>query len=141
MQKIEVRLEDDLSGGPAVETVQFGVDGANYEVDLNEKHAADLHRKLAPYIERARLSQRRHTRAGASRTAASRERSRQIRAWAEQQGLDVADHGRLPANVIQEYERAMGRSQAANQPMARSSGRRGTKLFRHPGITVAQRGW
>lgn len=140
MQKIEVRLEDDLTGGPAVETVQFGVDGANYELDLNEKHAADLRRKLAPFVERARLAQRRHTR-GTSRTAASRERSRQIRAWAEQQGFDVADHGRLPANVIKEYERAMGGGQAANQPPSRSSGRRGRKLFRRPAMAVLQPGW
>jgi hypothetical protein len=35
-QKVQVLLEDDLSGGPAEVTVRFGLDGAAYEIDLNE---------------------------------------------------------------------------------------------------------
>jgi hypothetical protein len=38
--KITVALEDDLDGGPANETVRFGVGGAEYEIDLNNKNAA-----------------------------------------------------------------------------------------------------
>jgi hypothetical protein len=32
-RKITVALEDDLDGGPAVETVRFSVGGAEYEID------------------------------------------------------------------------------------------------------------
>jgi nucleoid-associated protein Lsr2 len=39
-QKVEVQLEDDLTGGPADETVMFGVDGRDYQVSLNAEHAA-----------------------------------------------------------------------------------------------------
>jgi hypothetical protein len=46
-QKITVALEDDLDGGPADETVRFGVDGAAYEIDLSTKNAAALRRQLA----------------------------------------------------------------------------------------------
>jgi hypothetical protein len=35
-----VVLEDDLDGGPADETVRFGLGGAEYEIDLSKKNAA-----------------------------------------------------------------------------------------------------
>lgn len=37
--KIAVALEDDLDGGPAEETVRFGVGGAEYEIDLSNSNA------------------------------------------------------------------------------------------------------
>ncbi len=46
--KITVALEDDLDGGPAEETVRFGVDGSEYEIDLNKKNAGAFRRQLAP---------------------------------------------------------------------------------------------
>jgi nucleoid-associated protein Lsr2 len=112
MQKLEVQLEDDLTGGPADETVMFGVDGREYQIDLNAKHAATFRKQLAAFVERARLV-RRHRPRSAARSAASRGRSRLIRAWAEQQGFEVAEHGRLPVHVIQEYERAQNEAQPA----------------------------
>jgi hypothetical protein len=32
--KVTVELEDDLTGGPADETVRFAVDGHGYEINL-----------------------------------------------------------------------------------------------------------
>jgi hypothetical protein len=57
-QKVTVELEDDLDGGPADETVRFGVDGSDYEIDLSAKNAAALRRKLAPFIDHARKAGR-----------------------------------------------------------------------------------
>ena len=57
-QKITVELEDDLDGGPADQTVRFGVDGAEYEIDLSKKNAAALRRTLAPFIDHARKAGR-----------------------------------------------------------------------------------
>ena len=34
-QRVVVTLSDDLDGGAADETVQFGVDGKSYEIDLS----------------------------------------------------------------------------------------------------------
>jgi len=101
-----VTLEDDLEGGPADETLRFGVDGSEYEIDLNKKNAAALHKLLAPFVERAR-------KAGSTshrpvRTAASRRRSRDIRRWAMEQGIELADRGRIPANVVDKYESSVG---------------------------------
>jgi hypothetical protein len=70
--KVAVALEDDLDGGPAVETVRFAVGGAEYEIDLNKKNAAAFRRKLAPFIEHARRAGRGHAAgAGVRRQAGS----------------------------------------------------------------------
>jgi hypothetical protein len=106
MQKVEVQLEDDLTGGPADETVMFGVDGRDYQIDLNAKHAASFRKQVAAFVQRARPVALRRSRSTAARSKASRERSRQIRAWAERRGFEIAEHGRLPGHVIQQYESA-----------------------------------
>jgi hypothetical protein len=104
-QKVTVALEDDLDGGPADETVQFGIGGTAYEIDLSKKNAAAFRRKVAPYIEHARKAGR-GLRRRPGRTAASREHSGDIRAWAKDQGIAVSDRGRIPANVVTQYEAA-----------------------------------
>jgi hypothetical protein len=103
-QKVTVELEDDLDGGPAEETVRFGVDGSDYEIDLSKKNAAAFRRTLAPFIEHARKAGGGHRRPG--RTAASRDRSGGIRAWAKGQGIAVSERGRIPASVVAQYEAA-----------------------------------
>ena len=122
MQKVEVQLEDDLTGGPADETVVFGVDGRDYQIDLNAKHAASFRKQLAAFVKRARLVAPRRAR-GTARSAASRERSRQIRAWAERQGFEIAEHGRLPAHIVQEYERAHREARPAGRGRSIASSR------------------
>jgi hypothetical protein len=56
--KITVELEDDLDGGPAEETVRFGIDGSEYEIDLNMHNAGAFRQQLAPFIEHARKAGR-----------------------------------------------------------------------------------
>jgi len=106
-QKITVALEDDIDGGPADETVRFGLGGADYEIDLSKKNAAAFRRKIAPFIEHARRAGR-GPRRRPGRTASSRERSADIRAWAKDQGITVSDRGRIPASVAEQYEAAQG---------------------------------
>ena len=48
--KITVALEDDLNGGPASETVRFGLGGAQYEIDLNKKNARTFRKKITPFV-------------------------------------------------------------------------------------------
>jgi len=124
MQRVEVQLEDDLTGGPAEETVRFAVDGTDYELDLNARNAADLRHRFAAFVEHARLARPRRPSHGRTRTTASRERTRQMRAWAEQHGIAIADRGRLPRHVIQEYEQAHGGDQAAKRGTAPKTTRR-----------------
>jgi hypothetical protein len=74
-QKITVALEDDLDGGPADETVRFGLGGAEYEIDLSKKNARVFRRQLAPFIEHAcragRGQRRRPGRTAAAGSAAA----------------------------------------------------------------------
>jgi Lsr2 len=101
--KVTVALEDDLDGGPADETVRFRVGGTEYEIDLNNKNAAAFRKQLAPFVEHARRAGRGQRR---PRTSSSRQRSGDIRAWANAQGMAVSDRGRIPASVVEQYEAA-----------------------------------
>jgi len=101
-RKVTVSLEDDLEGGPAEETVQFELDGAHYEIDLSAKNASILRKQLAPFIDHTRKAGRRVTRSP-GRTAASRQRSDDIRVWAKDHGIAVRERGRIPTRVQQQY--------------------------------------
>ncbi len=103
--KITVALEDDLDGGPADETVRFGLGDAQYEIDLSQKNAQAFRKQLAPFIEHARKAGRGQRRRPAP-TASSRQRSGDIRAWAKAQGIPVSDRGRIPASVVEQYQAA-----------------------------------
>jgi hypothetical protein len=107
-QKVSVVLEDDLTGGPAAHTIRFAFDGTDYEIDLNANNAATFGKKLAPYLERARRAGRAQPRRS-GRTAAGRQRSGDIRAWAKEHGLTVSERGRIPASVAEQYHAASGR--------------------------------
>jgi len=106
-QRVSVALEDDLDGGPADQTVRFGIGASEYEIDLSEKNAAKLRERLAPFVEHARRVGRGQPRRGA-RTAVSRQHSAGIRAWATGQGITISERGRIPAAVVAQYEAASG---------------------------------
>jgi hypothetical protein len=44
-----------------------------------------------------------------ARSASSRKRGADIRAWAKERGIDVGNRGRIPAAVIEQYESAKAR--------------------------------
>jgi hypothetical protein len=106
-QKVQVILVDDLDGGPADETVTFGLDGVAYEIDLTSDNAARLRDLLAPYVGHAR-------RVGASTRRAPRSAGRSatgtdpaaIRAWAKEQGISVNERGRISSELRAQYDAA-----------------------------------
>lgn len=61
-QKVNIILVDDLDGSEAHETVAFGLDGDQYEIDLSSEHAAALRQSLITYAEKGRVIQRRRGR-------------------------------------------------------------------------------
>ena len=101
-QKITVALEDDLDGGPADESVRFGLGGTDYEIDLSTKNATAFRRKIAAFIGHGRKAGRGQRRRP-GRTVSSRERSADIRAWAKDQGITVSDRGRISTSVAEQY--------------------------------------
>jgi hypothetical protein len=118
-QKVVVSLVDDLDSSEADETVEFGLDGATYEIDLSEANAATLRDRLADYVAHARRSggRRRSTPAssssgsrrssgGGGRAAVDREQNQAIREWARKQGMTVSERGRIPSEVSEAYHKA-----------------------------------
>jgi hypothetical protein len=104
--KVTVVLEDDLDGGPADETVRFGLDGVEYEIDLSKQHARTFRRELASFLVHARRAERARRRP--TRGPSGRRRSGDIRAWAKDAGIQVSDRGRIPAGVVAQYQAATG---------------------------------
>jgi Lsr2 len=102
-RKTIVTLEDDLDGSKASETVNFAVDGAEYEIDLNDEHANELREALRRYTDAARK-----TSGGRSRQAhkASRNDAKAIRMWALDNGIQVNTRGRIQADVVEKYQAA-----------------------------------
>lgn len=115
-QRVHISLTDDLLNDdtPADETVTFGLDGTNYEIDLSADNAAKLREALAPYRAVARPAatgsrkasgsgRRGDTRARATSRGAS---ANDIREWARAQGMEVSDRGRVRDEVRAAYEAA-----------------------------------
>ena len=103
-QRVHVTLEDDLDGSKADETIKFGLDGVDYEIDLSKKHAKALRGALAEYIEVARKASR--TTRKRHNTTRGREEARLIREWAEENGYEVSARGRVPAHIREAYAAA-----------------------------------
>lgn len=111
-QKVTVSLVDDLDGDKADETVEFGLDGKNYEIDLSSSNADKLRDALAGYVAAARRpgGRRRSGGGGGGASAAAnrrpsvdREQNQAIRDWARKRGMKVSDRGRIPADVLDSY--------------------------------------
>jgi len=107
-QKVEVRLIDDLDGKEANETITFGLDGSNYEIDLSTKNAGKLRDALATYVGAARKAGKTQARTGRGRSgtgsaSADREQNQAIREWAKKKGLSVNERGRIPAGIVEKY--------------------------------------
>lgn len=101
-KRVNTVITDDLDGTSGAEAVRFGVDGLAYEIDLGPANRDRLQNALQPFIDGARRVGRRRQ----SRTASARLESAKIRAWAADQGLHVAERGRISADVIREYKAA-----------------------------------
>ena len=103
-QRTQVLYIDDIDGSEAQGTVRFGLDGTDYEIDLNKKHANQFAKAISPFIEAAR-------KVPSSRRAVQGSRTRRrgqpdVRAWAREQGIKVSDRGRVPADLLARYQAA-----------------------------------
>lgn len=108
-KKVTVTLIDDFDGaGVADETVEFGLDGVTYEIDLSSKNAAKLRDELKKWAEAARRvgGRRRGRSAPGRRGVIDREQSAAIREWARRNGHNVSTRGRIPADIIDAFHAA-----------------------------------
>lgn len=124
-QKVVVTLVDDLDESEADETVEFGIDGSSFEIDLSDANAAKLRDSLADYIGHARRTAGRRRTTGRSaspapsaaapaarkgggggRASVDREQNQAIREWARRQGKNVSERGRIPSEISEAYREA-----------------------------------
>jgi Lsr2 len=105
-RKTVVMLTDDLDGSEATETVRFGLDGRDYEVDLSKKNAKTLRDGLKRYVEVGRKTGGRRTTRSGSSAGSDRAQLSAIRVWARQQGMEVSERGRISARVQEAYNKA-----------------------------------
>jgi len=109
-QKIQTLFIDDIDGGDADGTVRFSLDGTDYEIDLSTKHNEELRSALRGYIDHARKvsgSARRGI-AGRSGRKPSAVDTVAVRAWARENGFEIKDRGRVPADLVAKYQAAVG---------------------------------
>ncbi len=111
---VKVQLLDDIDGSHADETLAYGLDGVNYEIDLSAPHAEKLRAALAKFILKSRRIGRGRVVPSRGRTPGAparsdREHNQAIRDWATSKGIEVSERGRIPRNVIEQYEAQAGR--------------------------------
>ena len=109
-QKIQTLFIDDIDGGEAEGTVRFALDGTDYEIDLNSRHSDELRAALRKYIEHARKvggTARRPGGRGGRRVSSVDTVA--VRAWARENGYEIKDRGRVPADLVERYQAATGR--------------------------------
>ena len=105
-QRVNVVLVDDIDGTDASETVSFALDGVDYEIDLSDKHAAELRDALSLYVGHGRRTGGRRKggkRAAAPSSSGDGASAADIRAWARENGWDVPERGRVSAEVREAY--------------------------------------
>ena len=106
-QKTIVKMYDDLDGSEIDaegKSVSFSFDGTSYEIDLSGKNVEKMRADLQVYIDKARKVSRRSSGGGKSEPAPLDTRA--VRAWAEEQGLEVSARGRLSSELIEQYRAA-----------------------------------
>jgi Lsr2 len=95
-----VLLEDDVDGSKADETIEFGIDGSTYAIDLSNSNAKNFRGAFDVYIRK--VSGKRTT----SRKASTAVDPKAVRAWAASNGIELSSRGRVPASVLQQYRSA-----------------------------------
>src|SRR5260370_26140408 len=126
-QKVQTLLIDDLDGDEAEGTVRFGLDGAQYEIDLSTDHAEELRRVLASYARAGRKVTGTARRAGRAqgKPAANGFGTHEVRDWAKANGVEIKERGLVPDDDIAKF----------HDPTARQRVRAATPVrHQHPAV-------
>lgn len=129
----EVRI-DDLDGESLATTHVVSINGVTWEIDLSDEHFNEMWALVKPYTDHGRLvhdkakrrTSKRTTSTVKSTTSPPKKRTqkprkttrkakangtanaenKQIRTWAQEQGLDIAARGAIPKAIVQQYHEA-----------------------------------
>jgi hypothetical protein len=111
-KKVITTLVDDVDGSTATQSVDFGLDGVTFTIDVSDGNAEKLRAAFEPFIAAgSRVGRtgvgnwRPGATAGARRSAVAVD-NRAVRAWAADNGLEVSDRGRISAEILAKYRAA-----------------------------------
>jgi hypothetical protein len=116
-QRTIVQLVSDLSGDEMQagegRTIEFSIDGTSYTIDLTDKEASGFDKALAMYVEHATKTsgggagdRKRSRSAVKSGSGRSKDELANIRAWAQANGHQVSERGRIKQDVLDAYHAA-----------------------------------
>jgi Lsr2 len=105
-QKMHTVFIDDLDGSEAQTTVRFGLDGTDYEIDLNSAHAQEFGDAIAKYTGAGRKVSSATRASRGPRRDSSAPSPAVVREWAKDQGIDVRDRGRVPSELVIRFQEA-----------------------------------
>ncbi|MGB2923462.1 MAG: Lsr2 family protein [Mycobacterium sp.] len=114
MAEVIVRqLIDDIDGSEISEgdgeRVEFAFRGADYQIDLSATNIAKFEKALKPYVEAAEKvrggGRSRRVRTNGNGKS-SPEQLAAIREWARKNGHEVADRGRIKAEIVEAFDAA-----------------------------------
>ncbi|GAA3950814.1 histone-like nucleoid-structuring protein Lsr2 [Actinoplanes auranticolor] len=108
-KQIVTLLTDDIDGTEADSTIEFGLDGVTYTIDLSEKNAGKLRKALEPYLNVAsrvgRSTGRIPARGAAPTSRSNRDQNQAIREWAGKNGYEVSERGRIPSSIVEAFHK------------------------------------
>jgi hypothetical protein len=107
-KQILERILDDLDGSEGAASIEFGLDGVMYTIDLTDKHQDELRSTLEPFLASARRERRLAAGRSAVRRPAAgtgdRDRNQAIRGWALENGIELATRGRIAQGVLDAFD-------------------------------------
>jgi hypothetical protein len=122
----QIVVIDDVTGESNAETRSLTIDGVDYEIDLTDASMQRLKDQIREFLEVARVASPRSSSPRSSSRSAGLAAPRSIkrgtpvrkaqvlpspsstiRVWASANNVDCPTRGRIPASVIEAYERSM----------------------------------
>lgn len=105
------RIVDDLThemlGEGEGQTIEFAFEGSSYSIDLSESNADEFRKLMKKYTDAGTKEVARLPRGERSPAPKSnKEELGKIRAWAQEQGLNVAPRGRISQDIQEKYRAA-----------------------------------
>lgn len=109
-QQFQVQYIDDLDGtdlGNEANSISFAFEGKEYTIDLSDENAEQFTQLMEPYIRSGhRVTGGKSKPARKASTSSSSGETKKIREWARDNGYDVSDRGRIPADIMDAYAAA-----------------------------------
>ncbi|ANI90962.1 histone-like nucleoid-structuring protein Lsr2 [Dietzia timorensis] len=108
-RQINIELIDDIDGtalGEEGVTIYFGLNGTDYSIDLSKENADEFYGVLDPYVRNAQKVSANSRRGGGKSRAEKGTDSKAVRDWARENGYDVSDRGRIPADILRAFAAA-----------------------------------